>query len=44
MKVIIVGAGLGSLACAIACRQQGIDVVILERSVEIREVGGGILL
>lgn len=42
MKVVIVGAGLGGLACAIACRREGIDVEILERSPEIREVGAGI--
>lgn len=42
MKVLIVGAGLGGLACAIACRREGIDVEILERSPEIREIGAGI--
>ncbi|KAJ5295681.1 hypothetical protein N7508_010502 [Penicillium antarcticum] len=42
MKVLIVGAGLGGLACAIACRQRGIDVVLVERSPEVREVGAGI--
>jgi hypothetical protein len=25
MSVVIVGAGLGGLACGIACRQQGLD-------------------
>ncbi|OKP11289.1 3-hydroxybenzoate 6-hydroxylase 1 [Penicillium subrubescens] len=42
MKVVIVGAGLGGLACAIACRREGIDVEILERSPEIHEFGAGI--
>ncbi|KAJ5190252.1 uncharacterized protein N7498_009237 [Penicillium cinerascens] len=42
MRVVIVGAGLGGLACAIACRREGIDVVVLERSPEVREVGAGI--
>ena len=42
MKVVIVGGGLGGLACAIACRREGIDVEILERSPEVREVGAGI--
>lgn len=42
MRALIVGAGLGGLACAISCRQHGIDVVILERSPEVREVGAGI--
>lgn len=42
MKVVIVGAGLGGLTCAIACRREGLDVEILERSSEIREIGAGI--
>ncbi|PLB47432.1 putative salicylate hydroxylase [Aspergillus steynii IBT 23096] len=42
MKVIIVGAGLGGLVCAIACRRENIEVVVLERSVEISPVGAGI--
>lgn len=42
MKVVIVGGGLGGLACAIACRREGIDVEILEQSPEIHEVGAGI--
>lgn len=39
MKVIIVGAGLGGLTCAIACRRENIQVVVLERSAEISPVG-----
>ncbi|KAK5025884.1 hypothetical protein LTR13_010348 [Exophiala sideris] len=42
MKVIVVGAGLGGLACAIACRQGGLDVLILERAPKILPVGAGI--
>ncbi|KAL2822451.1 hypothetical protein BJX63DRAFT_417549 [Aspergillus granulosus] len=42
MKVIIVGAGLGGLACAIACRRENLEVIILERSAEAREIGAGI--
>ncbi|KAL4949234.1 hypothetical protein BDW69DRAFT_198262 [Aspergillus filifer] len=42
MKVIIVGAGLGGLSCAIACRRENIEVVILERSPDLREIGAGI--
>jgi salicylate hydroxylase len=38
MKVIIVGAGIGGLACAIACRQKQLDVLILEQSAEILPV------
>lgn len=32
MKVLISGAGLGGLACAIACKREGIDVQVLERT------------
>ncbi|KAH6988269.1 hypothetical protein BKA56DRAFT_630160 [Ilyonectria sp. MPI-CAGE-AT-0026] len=42
MKVIIIGAGLGGLACAIACTQEGLDVILLERAPEILPVGAGI--
>ncbi|KAL3488002.1 hypothetical protein BJX62DRAFT_227636 [Aspergillus germanicus] len=42
MKVTIVGAGLGGLACAIACRRENLNVVVLERSAEPRESGAGI--
>ena len=38
MKVVIIGAGLGGLACAIACRREGLDVVVLERAPELQRV------
>lgn len=38
MKVIIIGAGLGGLACAIASRREGIDVIVLERASAILPV------
>ncbi|KAL4937814.1 hypothetical protein BDV06DRAFT_215602 [Aspergillus oleicola] len=41
-RVIIVGAGLGGLACAIACRRENLDAVILERSPDLREIGAGV--
>ncbi|THC94166.1 hypothetical protein EYZ11_006374 [Aspergillus tanneri] len=42
MKVIVVGAGLGGLACAIACRRANLDVTVLEKSPEISPIGAGI--
>ncbi|KAH9225491.1 hypothetical protein K456DRAFT_1755397 [Colletotrichum gloeosporioides 23] len=42
MKVVIVGAGIGGLVCAIACRREGIDVTVLERAPKILHVGAGI--
>ncbi|KAL4759133.1 uncharacterized protein BDW70DRAFT_161914 [Aspergillus foveolatus] len=43
-RIIIVGAGLGGLACAIACRHFNPDtnVLVLERSSQAREIGAGI--
>jgi salicylate hydroxylase len=38
LQVIIVGAGLGGLSCAVACRLQGLKVVVLERAPEILPV------
>ncbi|KAF7590660.1 hypothetical protein BBP40_002552 [Aspergillus hancockii] len=42
MKVIIIGAGLGGLTCAIACRRENLDVTVLERAEELLPVGAGI--
>ncbi len=38
-KIVIVGAGLGGLSCAIACRREGLDVLILEKAPAITAVG-----
>jgi salicylate hydroxylase len=38
MKVIIIGSGIGGLACAIACAQEGLEVTILERAPELLPV------
>ncbi|KAB8254308.1 hypothetical protein BDV32DRAFT_157088 [Aspergillus pseudonomiae] len=42
MRVIIVGAGIGGLTCAIACQRENLDVIVLERSPELLPVGAGI--
>jgi salicylate hydroxylase len=34
-RVIIIGAGIGGLAAAIALRQRGIEVALYERSQEL---------
>ncbi|HMI89881.1 MAG TPA: FAD-dependent monooxygenase, partial [Polyangiales bacterium] len=41
---VIVGAGIGGLAAAIALRQQGLSVRVFERAPEVREVGAGLSL
>ena len=43
-KAIVVGAGIGGLAAAIALRRAGPDVEIFERAGELHEVGAGISL
>jgi 2-polyprenyl-6-methoxyphenol hydroxylase-like FAD-dependent oxidoreductase len=44
MKAIIIGAGIGGLATALALRKAGIDTEIYERTAAIHEVGAGISL
>ena len=42
LEVIVVGGGLGGLTAALAMRQQGLRVTVLERAPELGEVGAGI--
>jgi len=44
MKALIAGAGIGGLATAIALRQAGLVVEVLERSQELRESGAGLMI
>src|SRR5436190_24322137 len=41
-NVIIIGAGIGGLAAALALLKRGIDVEVHEQSPQLREVGAGI--
>ena len=40
--VIISGAGIAGLATALALRQRGVAVTVLEQAVQLREVGAGL--
>lgn len=42
LSVTVIGAGIGGLACAIACRREGLSVRILEQAPKIQPVGAGI--
>ena len=42
LRAIIVGAGIGGLAAAIALRQRGFEVEIFERSAKLEEAGAGL--
>jgi 2-polyprenyl-6-methoxyphenol hydroxylase-like FAD-dependent oxidoreductase len=42
LKALIVGAGIGGLAAAIALRRDGHEVQIVERAVALEEVGAGL--
>jgi salicylate hydroxylase len=40
--VLIVGAGIGGLTCALSLLQRGIDVEVYEQATELREIGAGV--
>lgn len=44
MKVIIIGAGIAGLTCALACQRVGIEVKIYDKAKALRNIGGGILI
>lgn len=41
-NIVVVGAGIGGLTVALSLRQRGADVVVLEQSQAITEVGAGL--
>ena len=44
LKIIVIGAGIGGLTSAIACRRAGYDVEVYDRIEKLRPSGGGITL
>ena len=43
-RVLVVGAGIGGMATAIALQRTGREVLVLERAAALREIGAGISL
>lgn len=43
-RALVVGAGIGGLASALALRRAGFEVTVAERAPEVREVGAGIAI
>ncbi|HEX8866210.1 MAG TPA: FAD-dependent monooxygenase [Lentzea sp.] len=43
-RVVVAGGGIGGVATAVALHQRGVDVVVLERAQEFREIGAGLSL
>jgi len=43
-RILVVGAGIGGLAAALALLKQGFDVEVYEQAAELREVGAGLQL
>jgi len=44
VRAVIIGAGIGGLAAAVAMRRIGIDTLIIERVPVIHETGAGLSL
>src|SRR3990167_10284156 len=44
MKIIIVGAGISGLTLAYACHCAGMEVSLYDKTRELKNIGGGILL
>lgn len=42
VRAVIIGAGIGGLAAAIALRRIGFEIIVIERVANIREVGAGL--
>jgi 2-polyprenyl-6-methoxyphenol hydroxylase-like FAD-dependent oxidoreductase len=44
VRAIVVGAGIGGLATAIALEQAGVEAIVIERAPELREAGFGLVV
>lgn len=43
-QIIVIGAGIGGLASALALQRRGFRVAVYERASEIREIGAGVVI
>ena len=43
-KIMIIGAGIGGLAAALALQRRGFRVAVYEKAKQIREVGAGVII
>lgn len=43
-QIIVIGAGIGGLAAALALQRRGFKVAVYERASEIREIGAGVVI
>ena len=41
-KIVVIGAGIGGLAAALALLRRGLDVEVFEQAAELKEVGAGV--
>ena len=44
MQAVVVGAGIGGLATAIALERTGVEPIVIERAPELREAGFGLVV
>jgi 2-polyprenyl-6-methoxyphenol hydroxylase-like FAD-dependent oxidoreductase len=44
LKILVVGAGIAGLATAVALRQNGVEVEVVEKTYELKEVGAALSL
>ena len=43
-QIVVIGAGIGGLAAALALQRRGFKVAVYERAPEIREIGAGVVI
>jgi len=42
LRVIVVGGGIGGIACGVALARESIEVEVVEQAAELREIGAGL--